>query len=143
MVGTTDVAKPRGGAIEKAVLSSDCSLQLDCMKSRIASNRDQHVAVNTFRPCTHVRHTTSLVHQVGLWQPIGWIANGGIDDWGEVCGKKVAIGRTWLDHLLSKGNMFIQVDTYRLFLSLVLETAVAHPVLSTSWTQAFENHVGL
>ena len=37
----------------KSVLSSDRSLQLDCVKLESLVIADQHAAVNTFRPCTH------------------------------------------------------------------------------------------
>ena len=42
----------------KARLSSDCSPQLDCMKSESLVIADQHVAVNTFPGLVHTaRHT--------------------------------------------------------------------------------------
>ncbi len=43
------VANPRGGANrKKTVLSSDCSLQLDCMKLESLVIPDQQAGVNTF-----------------------------------------------------------------------------------------------
>ena len=39
----------------KAVLSSDCRLQLACMKSELLVNANQHVAVNTFPGLVHNR----------------------------------------------------------------------------------------
>ena len=39
--------------IPKAGLSSDCSLQLDCMKSESLVIADQHAAVNTFPGLVH------------------------------------------------------------------------------------------
>ena len=44
--------------IPKRRLSSDCSLQLDCMKSELLVIADQHAAVNTFPGLVHTaRHT--------------------------------------------------------------------------------------
>ncbi len=48
------VAMPRGGANpKKAVLSSDCSLQLDCMKVESLVIADQQAAVNMFPGLVH------------------------------------------------------------------------------------------
>ena len=45
----------------KAGLSSDCSLQLDCMKSESLVNADQHAALNTFPGLVHTaRHTMEV-----------------------------------------------------------------------------------
>ena len=45
----------------KSVLSSDRSLQLDCVKLESLVIADQHAAVNTFPGLVHTaRHTTSL-----------------------------------------------------------------------------------
>ena len=47
--------------ITKTVLSSDCSLQLDCMKSESLVIADQHAAVNTFPGLVHTaRHTMGV-----------------------------------------------------------------------------------
>ena len=47
----------------KAGLSSDCSLQLDCMKSESLVNADQHAALNTFPGLVHTaRHTMEVDH---------------------------------------------------------------------------------
>ena len=47
--------------ILKAGLSSDCSLQLDCMKSESLVIADQNAAVNTFPGLVHTaRHTTKV-----------------------------------------------------------------------------------
>ena len=44
---------------EKNGLSSDCSLQLDCMKAESLVIADQNAAVNTFPGLVHTaRHTT-------------------------------------------------------------------------------------
>ena len=56
------VAKPRGGANPtKADLSSDRSLQLDCVKLESLVIADQHAAVNTFPGLVHTaRHTMGV-----------------------------------------------------------------------------------
>ncbi len=46
---------------QKTVLSSDCSLQLDCMKVESLVIADQHAAVNTFPGLVHTaRHITKV-----------------------------------------------------------------------------------
>ena len=46
---------------QKYVLSSDCSLQLDYMKSESLVIADQHAAVNAFPGLVHTaRHTTKV-----------------------------------------------------------------------------------
>src|SRR5690349_1265331 len=46
---------------QKAALSSDCSLQLDCMKVESLVIADQHAAVNTFPGLVHTaRHITKV-----------------------------------------------------------------------------------
>ena len=52
-------AKPRGGANpSKAGLSSDCRLQLACMKEELLVTAGQHTAVNMFPGLVHTaRHT--------------------------------------------------------------------------------------
>ena len=56
------VARPRGGANPiKVSLSSDRSLQLDCVKAELLVIADQHAAVNTFPGLVHTaRHTTGV-----------------------------------------------------------------------------------
>ncbi len=47
--------------ISKAVLSSDCTLQLECMKLESLVIADQHAAVNTFPGLVHTaRHITKV-----------------------------------------------------------------------------------
>ena len=48
MGGTTGCDLARGSESLKAVLSSDCRLQLACMKSELLVTAGQHTAVNTF-----------------------------------------------------------------------------------------------
>ncbi len=46
---------------QKLVLSTDCSLQLDCMKLESLVIADQHAAVNTFPGLVHTaRHITKV-----------------------------------------------------------------------------------
>ena len=54
------VANPRGGANpSKTGLSSDCRLQLACMKSELLVIAGQHTAMNMFPGLVHTaRHTT-------------------------------------------------------------------------------------
>ena len=47
--------------INKNCLSSDCRLQLACMKSELLVIADQHAAVNTFPGLVHTaRHTMGV-----------------------------------------------------------------------------------
>ncbi len=47
--------------IPKSHLSSDCTLQLECMKSELLVIADQHAAVNTFPGLVHTaRHTMGV-----------------------------------------------------------------------------------
>ena len=59
-MGGTEGSQPaRGSQSQKAVLSSDRSLQLDSVKSESLVIADQHAAVNTFPGLVHTaRHTT-------------------------------------------------------------------------------------
>jgi hypothetical protein len=83
------VAKPRGGANPiKVRLSSDRSLQLDCVKPELLVIADQHAAVNTFPGLVHTaRHTTGVSNtrsrrsQPLLGEAVG---EGRAGDWGEV-----------------------------------------------------------
>ena len=59
MAGTKGCKPARGSQSHKTVLSSDCSLQLDCMKLESLVIADQHAAVNTFPGLVHTaRHIT-------------------------------------------------------------------------------------
>ena len=70
----------------KTVLSSDCRLQLACMKSESLVIAGQHTAVNTFPGLVHTaRHTTKVDNTRSRWSNRKEEAvEGGIDDWGEV-----------------------------------------------------------
>ena len=61
MAGTERRQPVRVSQSLKAGLSSDCSLQLDYMKSESLVMADQHAAVNTFPGLVHTaRHITKV-----------------------------------------------------------------------------------
>ena len=61
MAGTTGSEVARRSESLKTGLSSDCSLQLDCMKAESLVIADQHAAVNTFPGLVHTaRHTMGV-----------------------------------------------------------------------------------
>jgi hypothetical protein len=61
MVGTKRSEPARWSKSQKADLSSDCSLQLDCMKLESLVIAHQNGAVNTFPGLVHTaRHTTKV-----------------------------------------------------------------------------------
>ena len=61
MGGTKGRKAARWSQSQKAALSSDCSLQLDCMKSESLVIPDQHAGVNTFPGLVHTaRHITKV-----------------------------------------------------------------------------------
>ena len=61
MAGTKGSDTARWRQSQKTGLSSDCSLQLDCMKSESLVIADQHAAVNTFPGLVHTaRHTMGV-----------------------------------------------------------------------------------
>ncbi len=61
MDGTKGCDTARWSQSQKAVPSSDCSLQLDCMKLESLVIADQHAAVNTFPGLVHTaRHITEV-----------------------------------------------------------------------------------
>ena len=61
MVGTKGCEPARGSQSQKPGLSSDCSLQLDCMKVESLVIAHQHGAVNTFPGLVHTaRHITKV-----------------------------------------------------------------------------------
>ena len=62
MVGTKRSEVARWSKSYKADLSSDCSLELDCMKLKSLVIAHQNGAVNTFSDLVHTaRHTTKVV----------------------------------------------------------------------------------
>ena len=61
MAGTKRCETATWSQSQKAGLSSDCSLQLDCMKVESLVIADQHAAVNTFPGLVHTaRHITKV-----------------------------------------------------------------------------------
>ncbi len=61
MAGTMSSDAARWSESQKTGLSSDCSLQLDCMKLESLVIVDQHATVNTFPGLAHTtRHTTRV-----------------------------------------------------------------------------------
>ena len=61
MAGTEGGEAARLSGSQKAGLSSDCRLQLACMKSESLVIAGQHTAVNTFPGLVHTaRHTTRV-----------------------------------------------------------------------------------
>ena len=70
----------------KSVLSSDRSLQLDCVKLESLVIADQHAAVNTFPGLVHTaRHTMGVGftrRRLSNRKEDG--VHGGLHDWGEV-----------------------------------------------------------
>ena len=70
--------------IPKRRLSSDCRLQLACMKSELLVIADQHAAVNTFPGFVHTARQTM---KVGNTRSLcadrkGAAVEGGFNDWG-------------------------------------------------------------
>ncbi len=61
MGGTAGCESASSSQSLKTVLSSDCSLQLDCMKVESLVIPDQHAGVNTFPGLVHTaRHITKV-----------------------------------------------------------------------------------
>ena len=68
-MGSTTRSEPaKASESLKAVLSSDCSLQLDCTKLESLVIADQHAAVNTFPGLVHTaRHTMRVCNTQSRW----------------------------------------------------------------------------
>ena len=68
MDGTKGSETARFSQSHKAILSSDCRLQLACMKSESLVIAGQHTAVNTFPGLVHTaRHTTKVGNTRSRW----------------------------------------------------------------------------
>ncbi len=68
MAGTVGSDTARWSKSLKTCLSSDCSLQLDCMKSESLVIADQHAAVNTFPGLVHTaRHAMKVGSTRSQW----------------------------------------------------------------------------
>ena len=65
----TEGCKPaRGSQSQKIIPSSDCRLQLACMKPESLVIVDQHATVNTFPGLVHTaRHTTRVCNTRSRW----------------------------------------------------------------------------
>ena len=70
--------------IAKSHPSSDCRLQLACMKLELLVIADQHAAVNTFPGFVHTARQTMKVGNTRSPCPNlkEGVAEGGFDDWG-------------------------------------------------------------
>ena len=86
MGGTTGRDIARCSQSPKAVLSTDCSLQLDCMKVESLVIPDQHAGVNTFPGLVHTaRHITKVDCTGSRWANLREATvHGMAGDWGEV-----------------------------------------------------------
>ena len=73
-MGSTTRSEPvKASGSLKAVLSSDCSLQLDYMKLESLVIVDQHATVNTFPGLVHTaRHTTRVCNTRSRWSNHLW-----------------------------------------------------------------------
>ena len=68
MAGTKRSQTARWSQSLKGILSSDCSLKLDCMKLELLVIAHQHGAVNTFPGLVHTaRHTTKACCTRSRW----------------------------------------------------------------------------
>ncbi len=68
MDGTEGSDTARWSETQKAVPSSDCSLQPDCTKMESLVIADQHAAVNTFSGLVHTaRHTMRVGNTRSRW----------------------------------------------------------------------------
>ena len=83
-----DNGKQRGdpAQISKSRLSSDCTLQLECMKVESLVIADQNAAVNTFPGLVHTARHTMGVGSTRRRFPDrkGGGDHGRVSDWGEV-----------------------------------------------------------
>ena len=86
MDGTTSSELARVSESLKAILSSDCRLQLAYMKLELLVIADQNAAVNAFPGLVHTaRHTTGVGNtRSRLSNRKEEVVEGGVDNWGEV-----------------------------------------------------------
>ena len=86
MVGTEGSNRAISSKSHKSDPSSDCTLQLECMKSELLVIADQHAAVNAFPGLVHTaRHTMEAGTTRSLRANLrGAAVEGRIGDWGEV-----------------------------------------------------------
>ena len=68
MDGSEGSEAARRSETQKPILSSDCTLQLECMKMESLVIANQNVAVNTFPGLVHTaRHTTRVYNTRSQW----------------------------------------------------------------------------
>ena len=86
MAGTMGCETARWSQSPKAGLSSDCRLQLACMKLELLVTAGQHTAVNMFPGLVHTaRHVMKADNTRSRWANRKEAAvEGGIGDWDEV-----------------------------------------------------------
>ena len=86
MAGTMGREAARRSQSSKAGLSSDCRLQLACMKSELLVTVYQHGTVNTFPGLVHTaRHVMEADNTRSRWANRKEAAvEGGVGDWDEV-----------------------------------------------------------
>ena len=86
MADTERSETERSSKSHKISLSSDCSLQLDCMKLESLVIADQNAAVNTFPGLVHTaRHTMKVGRTRSCFVNLREAnVQGMVDDWGEV-----------------------------------------------------------
>ena len=86
MAGTKRSELARGSQSQKTGLSSDCRLQLACMKLELLVTAGQHTAVNMFPGLVHTaRHVMKAGNTRSRWANRKEAAvEGGIGDWDEV-----------------------------------------------------------
>ena len=87
MADTKGCDLARGSQSQKAGPSSDCSLQLDCMKSEsLVIAGQQYCGESVPGPCTHrPSHHGSCLLPKSLFQPVRGIGAEGVgSDWDEV-----------------------------------------------------------
>ena len=86
MASTTSRQLARVSKSLKTSLSSDCTLQLECMKSESLVIADQHAAVNTFPGLVHTARHTMGVGSARSRYPNRkeGAVEGETNDWGEV-----------------------------------------------------------
>ena len=84
MASTKSSDTARWSKSQKTVLSSDCSLQLDCTKLESLVIANQNVAVNTFSGLVHTaRQTMGVGNTRSRWRNRKERAvEGRTDDWG-------------------------------------------------------------
>ena len=86
MAGTQGSETAKLSETQKACLSSDCTLQLECMKLELLVIVDQNATVNAFPGLVHTaRHTMEVGNTRSRWpNRKGGVVEGRVSNWGEV-----------------------------------------------------------